>query len=137
MTSQAVLDYGFARRHGVLLLAGDGTRVGLREGADFVQEAALKLVRRGFDFDDVHARFLRERGRELTGFGQNTSVRPEVWRVYQEATVAPDAASALAREDLEPALQEMRRKLMEQQETEQKLEILEMRPDLVFIRVRI
>ncbi len=34
---------------------------GEREGADFRQEVALKLVRRGFDFDDVHARFLRER----------------------------------------------------------------------------
>lgn len=34
---------------------------GVREGADFAQEVAVKLVRRGFDFDDVHARFLRER----------------------------------------------------------------------------
>ncbi|HSX59207.1 MAG TPA: tetratricopeptide repeat protein [Tahibacter sp.] len=32
-----------------------------REGADFAQDAAIKLIRRGFDFDDVHARFLRER----------------------------------------------------------------------------
>jgi serine/threonine-protein kinase len=34
---------------------------GMREGADFTQEVALKLIRRGYDFDDVHARFLRER----------------------------------------------------------------------------
>jgi len=34
---------------------------GLREEADFAQEVAIKLIRRGFDFDDVQARFLRER----------------------------------------------------------------------------
>jgi serine/threonine protein kinase len=34
---------------------------GTREGADFSQEVAIKLIRRGFDFDDVHARFRRER----------------------------------------------------------------------------
>jgi len=34
---------------------------GTREDADFAQEVAVKLIRRGFDFDDVHARFLRER----------------------------------------------------------------------------
>jgi serine/threonine-protein kinase len=34
---------------------------GERVGADFAQDVALKLIRRGFDFDDVHARFLRER----------------------------------------------------------------------------
>ncbi len=34
---------------------------GTREGADFAQDVAVKLIRRGFDFDDVHARFLRER----------------------------------------------------------------------------
>ena len=34
---------------------------GLREDADFAHEVAIKLIRRGFDFDDVHARFLRER----------------------------------------------------------------------------
>src|SRR5690606_32621792 len=34
---------------------------GRREEADFEQVVALKLVRRGFDFDDVRARFLRER----------------------------------------------------------------------------
>ena len=34
---------------------------GVREGEDFAQEVALKVIRRGFDFDDVHARFLRER----------------------------------------------------------------------------
>jgi len=34
---------------------------GVREGDDFRQQVALKLIRRGFDFDDVQARFLRER----------------------------------------------------------------------------
>lgn len=34
---------------------------GEREDADFRQTVALKLIRRGYDFDDVHARFLRER----------------------------------------------------------------------------
>jgi serine/threonine protein kinase/Tfp pilus assembly protein PilF len=34
---------------------------GERQGADFTQEVALKLIRRGFDFDDIRARFLRER----------------------------------------------------------------------------
>ena len=34
---------------------------GEREGADFAQVVAIKLIRRGYDFDDVHARFLRER----------------------------------------------------------------------------
>ena len=32
-----------------------------REEADFRQQVAIKLIRRGYDFDDVHARFLRER----------------------------------------------------------------------------
>lgn len=34
---------------------------GERTGADFNQNVAIKVIRRGFDFDDVHARFLRER----------------------------------------------------------------------------
>jgi serine/threonine protein kinase len=34
---------------------------GEREGADFRQDVAIKLIRRGFDFDDIRARFLRER----------------------------------------------------------------------------
>ncbi|MBO9662060.1 serine/threonine-protein kinase [Dokdonella sp.] len=34
---------------------------GERDGADFRQDVALKLIRRGFDFDDIRARFLRER----------------------------------------------------------------------------
>jgi len=34
---------------------------GERENADFAQTVAIKLIRRGFDFDDVAARFLRER----------------------------------------------------------------------------
>ncbi len=35
--------------------------LGEREGADFTQTVAVKVVRRGFDFDEVRARFLRER----------------------------------------------------------------------------
>lgn len=34
---------------------------GEREDADFGQTVAIKLIRRGFDFDEVQARFLRER----------------------------------------------------------------------------
>lgn len=34
---------------------------GEREDADFAQTVAIKLIRRGFDFDEVQARFLRER----------------------------------------------------------------------------
>jgi eukaryotic-like serine/threonine-protein kinase len=34
---------------------------GERRGDDFSQTVALKLIRRGFDFDDVQARFVRER----------------------------------------------------------------------------
>lgn len=34
---------------------------GTREGADFAQTVAIKLIRRGFDFDEVQARFVRER----------------------------------------------------------------------------
>jgi serine/threonine-protein kinase len=34
---------------------------GVRIHADFEQEVAIKLIRHGFDFDDVHARFVRER----------------------------------------------------------------------------
>ncbi|MGH8174168.1 MAG: protein kinase domain-containing protein [Rhodanobacteraceae bacterium] len=34
---------------------------GEREGSDFRQDVAIKLIRRGFDFDDIRARFLRER----------------------------------------------------------------------------
>ncbi len=43
-----------------------------------------------------HARFLRERGRELSGFGQSETIRPEILRVFHEATVGPDAAASLA-----------------------------------------
>ena len=34
---------------------------GVREGADFAQQVAIKLIRRGYDFDDIRARFIRER----------------------------------------------------------------------------
>ncbi|PZQ17384.1 MAG: hypothetical protein DI564_06140 [Rhodanobacter denitrificans] len=35
--------------------------LGRREGADFDQVVAIKLIRRGLDYDEVQARFLRER----------------------------------------------------------------------------
>ncbi len=43
-----------------------------------------------------HARFLRERGRELSGFGSDESISPAVWQFFQEAAVAPSPAAALA-----------------------------------------
>src|SRR4028118_667883 len=43
-----------------------------------------------------HARFLRERGRELSGFGSTESVRPEVRRIFEEGGRAPDGMTALA-----------------------------------------
>lgn len=43
-----------------------------------------------------HGRFLRERGRELSGFGQSETIRPEILRVFNEATVGPDADALLA-----------------------------------------
>jgi serine/threonine protein kinase len=35
--------------------------LGVREEAGFSQRVAVKLIRRGLDFDEIHARFLRER----------------------------------------------------------------------------
>lgn len=43
-----------------------------------------------------HARFLRERGRELTGFGKSDSVRPTIWRVFAEAITPSDPDTLLA-----------------------------------------
>jgi len=43
-----------------------------------------------------HARFLRERGRELSGFGSGEDVRPEVRRVFNEAVMPRDGMVALA-----------------------------------------
>ncbi|WP_221029743.1 DUF455 family protein [Actomonas aquatica] len=43
-----------------------------------------------------HGRFLRERGRELSGFGTDDTIRPSIWRVFIEAAVAPSPAAALA-----------------------------------------
>ncbi|MBT5901828.1 MAG: ferritin-like domain-containing protein [Opitutaceae bacterium] len=43
-----------------------------------------------------HARFLRERGRELTGFGKTDSVRPAIWRVFAEAITPSDPDTLLA-----------------------------------------
>lgn len=43
-----------------------------------------------------HARFLRERGRELSGFGAGESVRPALRRLFTEAVTPADADVALA-----------------------------------------
>jgi uncharacterized ferritin-like protein (DUF455 family) len=43
-----------------------------------------------------HARFLRERGRELTGFGTGESVRPALRQLFTEAVMPTDGYVALA-----------------------------------------
>jgi hypothetical protein len=43
-----------------------------------------------------HARFLRERGREMSGFGQGDEVRPEFRRLGEEAACQEDSTIALA-----------------------------------------
>ena len=43
-----------------------------------------------------HARFLRERGRELSGFGTSDDVRPALRRLFNEAVMPADATVALA-----------------------------------------
>jgi len=43
-----------------------------------------------------HARFLRERGREMSGFGNGEAVRESVRRVFTEAVMPADANVALA-----------------------------------------
>ncbi len=43
-----------------------------------------------------HARFLRERGRELSGFGNSESVRYSIRRIFNEAVMPTDGAVALA-----------------------------------------
>jgi len=43
-----------------------------------------------------HARFLRERGREMAGFGNGEDVRPEIRRLFTEAILPEDADVALA-----------------------------------------
>ncbi|MEP7096329.1 MAG: serine/threonine-protein kinase [Dokdonella sp.] len=45
-----------------------------REDADFDQKVAIKLIRRGFDFDDIRTRFLRER-RILAGLSHPNLAR--------------------------------------------------------------
>ena len=41
-----------------------------------------------------HARFLRERGRELSGFGNGESVRDSIRRVFTEAVMPAEVAAA-------------------------------------------
>src|SRR5215204_6442226 len=43
-----------------------------------------------------HARFLRERGREMSGFGNGEDVREPIRRVFNEAVMPPDGYVALA-----------------------------------------
>ena len=43
-----------------------------------------------------HARFLRERGRELSGFGNGESVRDSLRQLFNEAVMPADALVALA-----------------------------------------
>eukprot|EP01035_Chromulina_nebulosa_P011325 gene11325-15151_t len=43
-----------------------------------------------------HARFLRERGRELSGFGSTDDVRPALRTLFNEAVMPADATVALA-----------------------------------------
>ena len=43
-----------------------------------------------------HARFLRERGRELSGFGTSDDVRDSLRRIFNEAVMPADATVALA-----------------------------------------
>lgn len=43
-----------------------------------------------------HARFLRERGREMSGFGSGETVRDSLRRLFTEAVMPTDAATALA-----------------------------------------
>jgi hypothetical protein len=43
-----------------------------------------------------HGRFLRERGRELTGFGKSDTVQPKIWNIFHEAAVAADEDQTLA-----------------------------------------
>jgi hypothetical protein len=53
-----------------------------------------------------HARFLRERGRELSGFGTSETVRPAFRRLFEEAVMPTDGYIALAGfyQVLKPAL---------------------------------
>jgi hypothetical protein len=43
-----------------------------------------------------HARFLRERGRELSGFGTTDEVRPSLRQLFNEAVMPADGTVALA-----------------------------------------
>ena len=61
-----------------------------------------------------HARFLRERGREMSGFGTHDEVRPEFRRIGEEAACPVDANVALAGfyRVLKPALLEAYRRYL-------------------------
>jgi Protein of unknown function (DUF455) len=62
-----------------------------------------------------HARFLRERGRELSGFGAGEEVRPSIRRVFREAVVGDDSLGVAAGfyGSLKPALLRAYRRYLE------------------------
>ncbi len=57
-------------------------------------EGKFTLSQHAYEAMD-HARYLRERGRELAGFGSGDQVRPAVRRLFMEALYHPEAAVAL------------------------------------------
>src|SRR4051812_3615284 len=62
-----------------------------------------------------HARFLRERGREMSGFGNGEDVRDAVRRIFNEAVMPADPGVALAGfyRVLKPALLEAYRSYLQ------------------------
>jgi hypothetical protein len=94
-----------------------------------------------------HARFLRERGREMSGFGSGGGVRQELRRIFDEAVMPADGYTALAGfyRVLKPALLEAyrhylkathhladwpSRKLVEEFITDEERHAIEMEPYL-------
>jgi serine/threonine-protein kinase len=63
---------------------------GMREGPDFAHEVAIKLIRHGFDFDDIRARFLRER-RILARLEH-----PDIARLIDGGVTAANAGACVA-----------------------------------------
>src|SRR5690606_9318005 len=61
-----------------------------------------------------HARFLRERGREMNGFGSDETIRPDLQRRGNEAGTPEDTSVALARfyPVLRPALHDAYRRYL-------------------------
>lgn len=61
-----------------------------------------------------HARFLRERGQELSGFGKGDTVRDGYWRIFEEAIRPEDPKVALAGfyRVLKPAMEQAYRRYL-------------------------